>query len=82
MFVLKKDRNVRNVITMLILFIAAFAIDATTSTQSEDVQEARFLGIGTKKEVGPCVLGAQVTTKTFTIFWIKVGDSWTEVDAC
>ena len=67
---------------MLILFIAAFAIDATTSAQSQNVQEARFLGIGDKKEVMLCVMGVQQTVHQITIFWINVGESWTSEDDC
>ena len=82
MFILKKDRKLKNVIVMLTLFVAALAIDATAPASPDNVQEARFLGIGTKKEVMPCVMGVQGTVKTFTIFWIKVGDSWTTYDDC
>ena len=83
MLILKKDRNLKNVIAMLTLFIAALAIDATAPATPENVQEARFLGIGTKKEVMPCTMGIQDTVNTFTIFWIiKVGESWTSSTSC
>ena len=34
------------------------------------LQESRFLGIGTKTERGPCVMGVRYVYQEFTIFWI------------
>ena len=83
MIILKKDRNFKNVLAVLTLFIAAFALDATTGTgDSDQVQEARFLGIGVKHEVMPCVMGVQGTIHTATFLWIKLGDSWVTYEDC
>jgi len=65
---LKRDRKFKNVIAMLTLCAAVLAIDVTAPAVSENNQEARFLGIGTKKEYGSCTLGTRKVTKTFTIF--------------
>ena len=80
MIILRKDRKPKNVLAMLTLLIAGFAIDA--STKGSNSEEARFLGIGDKKEVMPCVMGIQQTKHTFTIFWIKMGESWYTRDSC
>lgn len=67
---------------MLAIVIAAFVFDSS-SQQSANTQEARFLGTGTIHEEGPCVLGARVITHTTTLLWvIQIGDSWTTTEAC
>jgi len=59
------------------------AVDVTAPATSENAQEARFLGIGVKKEYGPCTFGTRTVTKTFTIFWIiRVGKSWNDAETC
>ncbi|PTB96079.1 hypothetical protein C9994_09005 [Marivirga lumbricoides] len=82
MFILKKDRKLKNVIVVLAIFAATIAIDSFSKFNQGNAQEARFLGIGVKHETMPCIMGVQGTKHTTTILWIKVGDSSYTYDEC
>ncbi len=72
MLILKRDRKLKNFLGVLILTIAALAMD---STSSDNLVEARFLGTGKKIERTPCVLGHQWEITTITVLWIvQVGE--------
>ena len=79
MIILKKDFNLKTILIVAIVFASALFVDAnfSTSNSSENIQEARFLGIGNNTTYGPCVDGASVATTTFSIFWINVSSSQT-----
>ena len=67
---------------MLALFIAAVFVEVQVPVPTENTQEARFLGIGIKNEVGPCTFGTKTTWITFTIFYIQLGDRWPVSEDC
>ena len=68
---------------MLTLIAVVLAVDVTAPATSENAQEARFLGIGVKKEYGPCTFGTRTVTKTFTIFRIiRVGNPSYDTEQC
>ena len=84
MFILKKDRKLRNVLTVALVFASALFVDANLSTppNSENLQEARFLGIGREVELTPCVMGQRTRITTYTFLWIKIGDSSYDTESC
>ncbi len=72
----------RKSMIILALFAMALTIDAMAPASPENVQEARFLGTGVKKEVGPCIFGKRSVRKSVTVLWIRIGKSWTVDEDC
>ena len=77
-----KKIKLKSIVAMLALFMAAVFVEVQVPVPTENTQEARFLGIGIKKEVGPCTFGTKTTWKTFTIFYIQLGDRWPVSEDC
>jgi hypothetical protein len=71
-----KKIKLKSIVAMLALFMAAVFVEVQVPVPTENTQEARFLGIGIKKEVGPCTFGTKTTYKRFTLFYITLGDPW------
>ena len=83
MFILKKDRKPGNILTIALILASALFVDVNLpSPTSKNLQEARFLGIGLRRETSPCTFGVRVTQVTLPIFWIQIGDSWSEQEPC
>jgi len=78
-----KKIKLNSIVAMLALFMAAVFVEVQVPVPTENTQEARFLGIGIKKEVGPFTFGTKTTYKSFTVFYIRLGDSWkSNVEPC
>ena len=84
MFIINEKLRLKKFVVVSLITLGVFSIDASLKiNNAENVNEARFLGIGTKTTYGDCFspsgLGGdeiRVVTKEFTIFGIRVGDSW------
>jgi len=77
-----KKIKLKSIVAMLALFMAAVFVEVQVPVPTENTQEARFLGIGIKKEVGPCTFGNITTWNTFTIFYIQLGKGWNSSKGC
>jgi hypothetical protein len=66
----------------------AFAVDVSGVLPVEEnlTEAGRWLGTGVKVEPGPCLtkLGVsyRVVTRTATILWMQVGESWDDTEPC
>ena len=81
MFVLNKDKKLRRVLAMGLLFFSALAVDFSSEPIPNSV-EARFLGTGKVVEKSPCIFGVRNVYTTYTVLWIKVGDTAVTQEAC
>jgi hypothetical protein len=78
-----KKIKLKSIVAMLALFMAAVFVEVQVPVPTENTQEARFLGIGIKKDVMPCNVGVKITIKRFTLFYITLGDPWkSNVEPC
>ena len=77
-----KKIKLKSIVAMLALFMAAVFVEVQVPVPTENTQEARFLGIRIKKEVGTCTFGNITTWNTFTIFYIQLGDRWPVSEGC
>ena len=84
MIIFKKDFNLKTVLIVTAVFASALFVDAnfSTSNNSENIQEARFLGIGNKVSRTPCFMGVQNVSTQFTFLWINVGSASTGQVPC
>ena len=67
-----KKIKLKSIVAMLALFMAAVFVEVQVPVPTENTQEARFLGIGIKNEVGPCTFGKKQLGKLslfFTYNW-------------
>ncbi|WP_298762923.1 hypothetical protein [uncultured Polaribacter sp.] len=85
MLIITKNLNFRKKLLIGAFAICAIGFDLNYESvnSSDNIQEARFLGIGVKKDKGSCFsptgLGGdeiRLVTKSFTVFGIRVGKHW------
>lgn len=72
----------KKAILSLVVVSLCFAADSTLFNNPSNINEAKFLGIGTDKTPLQCIRGRRNVMNQFTIFGIDVGKVWFTEEAC
>ena len=81
MFSIRKKTKKKAILSFAIVSLC-FAADATLFNSGSNINQAKFLGIGTDHTALQCIRGRRNVMHQFTVFGIDVGQPWFTEEAC